>query len=100
MGTFKDDDQGFLHGKATHDGFVVNTTRQPRSDYLMLHRASCPHLGSGQAKRHWTKEYIKVCSIRLKDLERWAEGEVGPSSRLEPCHHCKPRAVLAVPSAG
>ena len=88
---FKDDDQGFLDWKNAHiDGFVLNTTRTPRSDYLMLHRATCPHLTWRNAEVHWTKDYVKYCSTQVDDLVRWVKQQGIGNPRLTPCRTCKP----------
>ena len=90
---FKDDDRGFLEWKKAHvDGFVLNTTRTPRPDYLMLHRATCPHLTRHDAEVHWTKNYIKICSSQVDDLVRWVADRVSGRPQLTPCAACKPTA--------
>ena len=91
MQEFRDDDQGFLRWKETHvNGFVLNSARKPRADYLMLHRATCPHLTWRNADVHWTKDYIKVCSTQVGDLLTWAKQHVTTNPRLTPSSTCKP----------
>ena len=91
MVEFKDDDPGFMHWKETHsDGFVLNTTRSPRTDYLMLHRATCPHLTWRNANVHWTKDYIKICATEMEDLVRWSEQHITGQPQPTPCSTCKP----------
>lgn len=88
---FIDDDQGFLGWKETHvDGFVLNTSRRPRADYLMLHRATCPHLRRPDPDVHWTKSFIKICSTQVDDLVRWANQHLPGQPQLRPCKWCKP----------
>lgn len=90
MQVFVDDDRGFLAWQQTHPhGYILNSARRPRSDYLILHRRACPHLGRN-ANLHWTKDYIKICSEQIDDLARWAAHHVTGSPRLTPCQICKP----------
>jgi hypothetical protein len=94
---FKDDDCGFLAWQTTHaGGFVLNTTRTPRPDYLVLHRATCPHLTRPDSEVQWTKNYIKICSTQVDDLVGWLADRVPGRPRLTPCATCKPttRATL------
>ena len=91
MHEFIDDDRGFLRWKDTHgNGYVLNTTRKPRADYLMLHRAGRRHLTSPNPARLWTSKYIKICSTEIGDLERWAAQHVVEQPRLTPCGSCRP----------
>jgi len=79
---------GTSHGwRRTPTGFVVNTTRSPQRDYLMLHRASCRHISGDQGKR-WTDQYVKVCGPSTALLEEWAAEEVGGEAL--PCGWCQP----------
>jgi hypothetical protein len=82
---FRDDDAGFFAWLANHaEGFIVNTERRPKPNYLVLHRPSCPHFkGEGV---HWTKDYIKVCSDHRAGLEQWASDAVGGELTL--CGTC------------
>ncbi|HUZ18952.1 MAG TPA: hypothetical protein VMU75_00055 [Acidimicrobiales bacterium] len=85
---FVDDDAGYLAWVARNPGgFVVNTTRSPHRDYLMLHRASCRHI-SGARRSRWTHQYVKVCGPSAALLERWAATELaGEAVR---CGLCQP----------
>jgi hypothetical protein len=71
---FKDDDAGYQEWLASHpDGYVLNTTRHPTADYLMLHRARCDSIVTLQAgASRFTGDYIKVCSTDRQVLRRWA----------------------------
>ncbi len=81
MRMFVDDDQGFLAWQQAHsDGYIVNTTRVPRADYLILHRATCPHLGRPNSGVHWTRDYIKICAEEIDELARWARSHVTGTS--------------------
>jgi hypothetical protein len=88
---FIDDDGGFVAWRDAHqNGFVVNHDREPRPEYLKLHRASCSSLQgepTGRGK-NWTSAYAKTCSESLDDLRAWARGVGG---RLDPCGYCAPR---------
>ncbi|MDP9370763.1 MAG: hypothetical protein M3Q03_21260 [Chloroflexota bacterium] len=91
MRIFIDDDQVFLAWQqAQPSGYIVNTTRVPRADYLMLHRATCPHLGRLTGGLRWTKDYIKVCAEEIDELDRWARSHVTGAPRLSPCQVCRP----------
>jgi hypothetical protein len=83
---FKDDDDGFLEWLQDNpDGYFINSERNPKPTYLVLHRPSCPHFKSGSAL-HWTKDYIKFCSRGRGELEDWAAGTVGGEATL--CRSC------------
>jgi hypothetical protein len=83
---FQDDDSGFFAWlQSNPDGFFINSERNPKPAYLVLHRPSCPHFKSPN-KLHWTKDYIKFCSPNRGDLERWATGAVG--GEVAPCGTC------------
>ena len=87
----KDDDRAYLTWLSSHpNGYVVNTFRTPRSDYLILHRASCGTISGTPARgNRWTTgEFLKVCSEDRADLDRWAQSNVGGS--LQPCGLCRP----------
>jgi hypothetical protein len=74
---FQDDETGFVNWRDGHpDGYIVNSERNPKPSYLVLHRATCRHLTSPNPLR-WTKDYIKFCSLGRADLEDWARGDVG-----------------------
>lgn len=91
MWMFVDDDEGFLAWLTSHlGGYIVNTTREPRADYLILHRATCPHLGRPNAGVNWTKDYIKICAEEIDELARWARSHVIGASQLTPCRVCRP----------
>ena len=84
ISVFKDDDSGFLSWRDEHpDGYLINCERNPKPNYLVLHRPACPLLDRGV---HRTKEYIKVCATGRGDLEEWAAGAVGGEVTL--CSRC------------
>lgn len=91
MEEFTDNDQGFIAWRDSHpDGFIVNAQRRPRADYLMLHRAICPHLRWRNKAVNWTKDYVKFCSMDVAELNRWASRSVAGFHGLQPCTTCKP----------
>ncbi len=88
--TFVDDDAGYLKWVKRHPiGYVLNTTRPPLPNFLILHLASCPAV-SGRAGlgNYWTAESVKVCSIQKSALDSWAQQEAG--GKLSNCHICNP----------
>jgi hypothetical protein len=83
---FQDDDRGFFAWlEANPDGYFINSERNPGPGYVVLHRAGCPHF-TGNAALHWTKDYVKFCSPKRRDLEEWAAGAVGGEATL--CRTC------------
>lgn len=91
---FVNDDDGYLRWLGENPlGFVVNSEKTPKAGYLVLHRASCGHIGS-PSRSNWTSAgYIKTCSPDRKVLDEWAAREVGGT--LAPCGACKPDAPEA-----
>ena len=88
---FKDNDQGFIAWRDSHpDGFIVNAQRRPRADYLMLHRATCPHLRWQNKAVNWTKDYVKFCSTDVDELIGWGARNVAGFRGLQPCSTCRP----------
>ena len=89
--TFDHEDAAYQQWIDTHqDGFVVNCYRNLNPAYLMLHRARCGTI-SGQPARGntWTTgEFVKVCSVDVEALERWARREA--NGTLKPCGLCRP----------
>jgi hypothetical protein len=84
--SFRDDDGGFFSWlEGHHDGYFINSERNPRPTYLVLHRPSCPNFKDDR-ELHWTKDYVKFCSPHREDLEGWATGTVGGEVTL--CRHC------------
>jgi hypothetical protein len=83
---FRDDDEGFFDWlEANPDAFFINTYRNPKPEYLVLHRPQCPHFKGGESL-HWTKDYVKVCSTDRDVLEGWAAKVVGGEVTL--CRSC------------
>lgn len=84
---FEDDDRGFQRWLTRNwRGYVVNCHRKPAAEYLVLHSTDC---GSLTRHEHYTThDYIKVCSNDKRELNRWAEKEVGGT--LQRCGECNP----------
>lgn len=85
---FVDKEAGFRAWRDRNpNGFILNTTRVPSANYLILHTAQCKTLaGEPAGGTYWTKEYGKVCSGDRHELEEWAERETG--ARPRPCPLC------------
>lgn len=91
MMEFVDDEEGYLKWlQENPSGFVVNCDRTPNSEYLILHRANCGTImHATRGPGNWTTgDYIKVCSLKVSELNEWAEKEIG--GQPEPCQRCKP----------
>ena len=85
---FVDDDAGYLSWLRNHPaGFVLNCGREPRHDYLVLHRAGC-HTISGTPSRgdNWTTAFAKVCAGAARELDAWAFERTG--AHPSPCALC------------
>jgi len=83
---FRDDDSGFFDWlDANSTGYFVNSERNPRPAYLVLHRPPCHHFDRSPQVQ-WTKNYVKHCAIDRKELEAWAAREVGGELTL--CRTC------------
>jgi hypothetical protein len=89
LDTFINDDKAYLQWLTRNStGFVVNCYLRPSPDYLILHRASCWAISTATRTNWTTTGYIKICSLHKRDLEAWAEKEVG--GQLCCCKICKP----------
>lgn len=87
---FTDNDAGYLAWiDANPTGYIVNTTRNPTANYLVLHASRCRSITAIPTKgSRWTGDYIKICSNDLATLTEWARSQV--SGSLSPCKLCKP----------
>ena len=77
---FRGDDDGYLDWLAAHpSGYVVNAERNPKSNYLKLHHATCRYIsGPPRSRGAWTdRQYIKICAPDIAGLEQWARENVG-----------------------
>jgi len=86
---FVNDDKAYLQWQTRNPtGLVVNSYLHPSPDYLILHRADCWTI-STSARTNWTTTgFIKICSLNRRELDAWAEKEVG--GQLHHCKICKP----------
>jgi hypothetical protein len=87
---FQDDDDGYLRWLGMHPGgLVLNCGRQPRADYLKLHRAACTFIsGVPTNGQIWTGSYIKMCATDPQTLTAWARRATGATP--SPCLVCRP----------
>ena len=93
---FEDDDTGYLKWlKMNPEGYVLNTTRPPSTDYLKLHAATCPFIrgihGTPPRGSSWTGSYIKVCAPTRWELEQWLQKQFGSAGKksMTDCGHEK-----------
>jgi hypothetical protein len=90
---FQDDDAGFRDWVARHGtGYVVNVERGLADQAgTRIHRASCftlqPGSGGGDLQ---TESYIKICSWNPRELDQWAQAQLGAGLRKLRCRHCNP----------
>jgi len=92
---FIDDDNGYLAWLDGHrDGFVINCERDPKPNYVILHRASCGTItGTPSRGVRWTKDFRKVCAGSAAELDDWAEDAIG--GRPSRCGRCAIRSCNA-----
>jgi hypothetical protein len=92
---FQNDDEYRRWLDENPSGFVVNTTRPPSPDYMVLHAASCGYL---REPSHETEPggftergYTKVCAPDIESLRSWVEvnGRQNRSFSNE-CSRCHP----------
>lgn len=91
MPMFDNADVEYVRWLETHpQGYVLNTSRSPRPDYLILHRASCKSVSrAAEPPVRWTTgDYIKVCAGNPAEIEHWCRQERGASP--QPCGQCHP----------
>ena len=85
---FQNAESDYLGWLADHPaGYVLNSGRNPKPDYLVLHRARCKSISTTWSN-YTTRDYIKNCSDSRDELAEWAGGVVGGQSR--DCALCKP----------
>jgi hypothetical protein len=88
-----DDYQRWLAGNPY--GFVLNTTRTMSPGYMVLHRASCPHISvachESEPGGFTERQYAKVGAGDIESLRDWAASQGRPDrSFSNECSHCKP----------
>jgi hypothetical protein len=87
---FIDDDPGYLAWNRTHSrGYLLNVSRTPNKNYVVLHKTTCSHI-SGRPSRgvSWTTDPIKVCAETKEELDEWAMATVGVNASR--CGSCTP----------
>jgi hypothetical protein len=86
---FRDDDGAYLDWIGTHKGgWVVNAHRNPRSDYLQLHKAWCPTISDPRDPGAYTERgYIKLCATSKAPLDSYLDERVGGKPRWN-CTQC------------
>jgi len=89
MKIFRDDEAGYRNWiDMNPNGFVVNSYKKPKAEYLVLHKADCGSISSEKIDNYTTKGYIKICANDLDELTSWAKEHV--NGRLRSCQMCKP----------
>lgn len=83
---FKDQDDKFIAWREVHPhGFIINAERNPKANYLVLHRADCRGF-----RPRYPKNYIKICATSVDELNDWAARNVTGFHGLDPCKNCNP----------
>ena len=86
MPQFTDDDPGYMRWLARNpDGWVLNADRQPKSDYLVLHRSTCWTISRANV-RYTSGDFLKSCDSNPKNLSAWAISQTGNTPDV--CQKC------------
>jgi hypothetical protein len=91
----RNDDAAYRKWLTDHPvGFVVNTARKMAPDYMVLHRAACPHVGnfdSHQSGAFTERDFIKIVADDVSRLREWTKkhGRADGSFSTE-CGVCHP----------
>jgi hypothetical protein len=86
---FVNDESGYLAWISRHPlGFVLNTTKNPKQRYLILHAASCRSISTTKRSNYTTRQYVKHCAEERHELEAWARDATGGT--VTDCALCKP----------
>ncbi len=86
MPLFIDDDSGYMRWLDQNPiGWVLNAARQPKADYLVLHRSTCWTI-SRAGVRYTSGAFLKACHSDLENLEGWAVIQTGNTPVL--CKTC------------
>jgi hypothetical protein len=91
------DDAYRAYLRANPGTFVLNARRNPKPDYLVIHRSDCPlvttyrnEMGDGAfTQRH----YIKVCGPTIESLRQWVRVNFGVADFSSENCHCLRNAV-------
>jgi hypothetical protein len=87
MKHFVDDDPGYFTWLEAHaHGFVINCYRNPTPSYLVLHRATCPHIQKWEGRTSTAGDYGKACSEAREDLEAWVNIFDGTATTCRTCN--------------
>ena len=92
---FADDDEAYLRWLSQNpEGHVVNTARVMNPNYMVLHRATCPHISKlePELRGGFTERgYLKICSAHVEPLREWVRrhGREDGSFSSE-CNSCHP----------
>lgn len=94
---FDNDEKGYLGWiQANPSGFVINVDRERRvAHYPIVHRATHGLISTSARTNYTTKNYIKICSLELGELEALSLGEYGRVlNRCAACMHGTERTDL------
>ena len=87
---FSNDEIAYLDWiKANPNGFVINSHKSPKSENLVLHKATCGSISSPKIGNFTTTDYMKICSLYINELDNWAEKH--NRSKYFPCQLCNPK---------
>lgn len=95
---FLDEERAYLYWVAHHrTGFVLDCSRKPTKNRLVLHRATCPEIKAAAGKHtHFTSgRRMKACALEPAALTAWAVEQTGAEPKL--CPACAESA--AAPAA-
>lgn len=99
LARFIDDDFGYLQWLRDRPGtFVLETERDPRRSFVVVHRAECPAISGPTHTGGWTTRMIKVCATTLEEINSWCQERVG--GHATHCQRCHPAGTppTAAPS--
>jgi 5-methylcytosine-specific restriction endonuclease McrA len=84
---FRQAELEFLDWKqANPAGYIVNTTQEPSSGYLVIHKSTCPAL-KGQSN-YTTNGYSKICGTSARAIRAYLIEKLLHVDRLRPCMKC------------
>jgi hypothetical protein len=89
---YLNEERAYLYWVAHHrGGFVLDCLRKPTPRQLVLHRATCPEIKAGAAKRtHYTTgKHAKACALNADELRSWATEQA--AAEPTPCTICRPQ---------
>ncbi len=86
MPQFTDDDPGYMRWLVRNpNGWVLNADRQPKADYLVLHRSTCWTI-SRSSVRYTSGDFLKRCDSDPQNLSDWAVSQTGNTPDV--CQKC------------